>query len=168
MGADSGKEGVPLSDDVESAAAMQEKFPVFVDTLWRLTVADIETTLQKVCYKVLKDMSVDKDFRLRRAQALQVLGTCFQKAALMEKTKSLTTKNAGSSTESDGTNNANAKEDGAIESHKSRFGFLRRFGNRTNRDERKEQAMAISEQKKRRMEEAIAMMAAGATTDDIG
>merc|ERR1712054_614506 len=52
--------------------------PMFLDTLWALTVCDIEQTLYQVGNKVLKDQSVSSNTRQKRAEALQISGKCFK------------------------------------------------------------------------------------------
>merc|ERR1711865_464444 len=48
-----------------------------LETLWNANVLDIEGTLRKVCYKVLRDQSVDSAHRTKRAKALKVMGAIF-------------------------------------------------------------------------------------------
>jgi hypothetical protein len=47
---------------------------LMLESAWRVSVLDIETTLSHVCDKVLQDSGVDASGRRRRAQALKCLG----------------------------------------------------------------------------------------------
>ena len=48
-----------------------------LETLWNATVLDIEGTLRRVCYKVLRDQSVGVEQRTKRTKALKLLGSIF-------------------------------------------------------------------------------------------
>jgi hypothetical protein len=48
-----------------------------METLWNITVVDVEYTIQTVCGKVLKDSSITKDERIKRAEGLLIMGEIF-------------------------------------------------------------------------------------------
>ena len=76
-----------LEDDGQDAdsarrAAMQqsqeEAMPLFLDALWRVTVMDIEATVYSVVQRVIRDKSVTKDIRKKRAEGIVHLGQIFE------------------------------------------------------------------------------------------
>lgn len=52
--------------------------------LWQLTKGDIDTTIKNVCKKVLRDNSVTKERRARRAKALLLLGREYCRRSVVE------------------------------------------------------------------------------------
>ncbi|KAG5246656.1 DNAJ HEAT SHOCK N-TERMINAL DOMAIN-CONTAINING PROTEIN [Salix viminalis] len=62
----------------ELEAYMQSHKKLMTDSLWKLNVADIETTLSRVCQMVLHDNSVKKEELRARAKGLKTLGKIFQ------------------------------------------------------------------------------------------
>eukprot|EP00435_Cladocopium_sp_Y103_P057252 s178_g19.t1 len=62
-------------------AAMDDALPLFLQTAWSYVVQDIDRTVRDVGRKFLQDKSVPWQIRIRRAQALQLLGEIFQTEA---------------------------------------------------------------------------------------
>lgn len=63
-------------DEVEE---MVDRMPVIgmIETLWNLSVIDIEGTLRSACHKLDKDSSVSKEVRVQRARGLLEMGKIF-------------------------------------------------------------------------------------------
>lgn len=85
------------SESRPSAEISQKSFGSLVETLWSYTVVDVESTLRSVCIKVLKDSSVPKEVREKRAEGLLIMGEIFaQKGQSEEKAlEELTARFAG-------------------------------------------------------------------------
>jgi len=67
--------------DEEMGNDILASFPILMDTMWNISLIDVQSTLMKVCYRVLKDMSVDADTRKERAKLLLLFGETFAQAA---------------------------------------------------------------------------------------
>jgi len=63
-------------------AAMEEALPTFLQTAYAYVVRDIDNTMKEVGRKLLQDMSVPWQIRIRRAQALRALGLIFVQEGL--------------------------------------------------------------------------------------
>eukprot|EP00406_Dinophysis_acuminata_P080739 CAMPEP_0179239104 /NCGR_PEP_ID=MMETSP0797-20121207/15290_1 /TAXON_ID=47934 /ORGANISM="Dinophysis acuminata, Strain DAEP01" /LENGTH=692 /DNA_ID=CAMNT_0020946419 /DNA_START=67 /DNA_END=2145 /DNA_ORIENTATION=+ len=57
--------------------ALDDALPIFLQTAWAAVVTDIDGTIKEVGRKLLKDKSVNWQIRVRRSQALQILGHIF-------------------------------------------------------------------------------------------
>ncbi|KAI8833960.1 X-domain of DnaJ-containing-domain-containing protein [Chytriomyces cf. hyalinus JEL632] len=56
---------------------LEDSLPTLVETMWNITVLDVESTLRKVCFKVLKDSSVSSEIRSQRAEGMRMMGQVF-------------------------------------------------------------------------------------------
>mmetsp|Transcript_66134 Transcript_66134/g.175253 ORF Transcript_66134/g.175253 Transcript_66134/m.175253 type:complete len:862 (-) Transcript_66134:265-2850(-) len=63
--------------DMKTMASLEGSLPIFLQTAWEMSALDVESTARAVCNKLLKDVSVPWQIRLRRANALQRLGRIF-------------------------------------------------------------------------------------------
>ncbi|KAE8706466.1 Chaperone protein dnaJ 10 [Hibiscus syriacus] len=59
---------------------MQSNKKLMIDSLWKLNVADIESTLSSVCQMVLQDGNCRREELRARAKGLKTLGKIFQRA----------------------------------------------------------------------------------------
>merc|ERR1711862_1035131 len=64
--------------------SLEESLPVFLQTVWDVSVVDIENTLRTVCNKALKDISVPWQLRQRRAVAMLRMGRVFRDVGQVE------------------------------------------------------------------------------------
>jgi len=71
------KEMEGKSDEEVSAEAAKGVAPL-IDTLWHISVLDIETTLRKACKKLFKDSGVSREMRDARAEGLLILANAFK------------------------------------------------------------------------------------------
>merc|ERR1712048_897080 len=87
--------GLGMHDDEEDQAkkeeaarqameSFEESLPLFLQTVWDISAIDIETTLRRICNKVIKDISAPWQIRYRRATALLRLGHVFRDAGQIE------------------------------------------------------------------------------------
>nr|GMC55392.1 chaperone protein DnaJ 10 [Ipomoea batatas] len=72
---------------------MQSHKKIMIDSLWKLNVADIETTLSRVCQMVLQDNNVKKEELRARAKGLKTLGKVFQRVKSMNGNETETSAN---------------------------------------------------------------------------
>mmetsp|Transcript_81676 Transcript_81676/g.189702 ORF Transcript_81676/g.189702 Transcript_81676/m.189702 type:complete len:919 (-) Transcript_81676:103-2859(-) len=68
----------------QTMTSLEDSLPVFLQTIWDVSAVDIENTLRHVCDKVLKDISVPWQIRLRRGKALLRLGRVFRDVGQVE------------------------------------------------------------------------------------
>lgn len=162
-----GEEGhwAPGGDDAEMADAFKDCMPLFHDAFWSATTLDVEFTLGRVIQKVLRDMSVDKKVRRQRANALLRLG-CILQQPMKERRKAGNGGQGGAPNSP--TNSVNSTSTACTAS--SKRSMLTRFKPRApwrTSAERRTQKARAQEAKLKRMEAALAMMAAGASTEDV-
>jgi len=65
----------------DAAAEILDNLPLLMDTLWNVSVLDIQSTLNSVCRRVLTDTSVSPEDRYQRAKTLSKVGAIFSAAA---------------------------------------------------------------------------------------
>lgn len=164
----------PGGDDAEMQNAFKECMPLFHDSLWSATSLDIELTLNAVVRKVLRDMSVDKSVLRKRAQVLLRLGLLFQEPMQKQRQRLKAERRAPRPAEpiEDGAASVSSRPSEVSASSKtSKRSILARFKPHGTWSRRKEvkntQQAREADDKRKRMEGAIAMMAAGATTEDV-
>lgn len=162
---------LPGGEEDEMADAFKDCMPLFHDAIWNVTKLDIEYTLSSVVHKVLKDMSVEKQVRRLRAEGLLTLGGLMQEP-MKERRRQNKTAPAEDAAAA-GAAEA-AREDSPSGSSTTtgtgRKSMLERFkprGWRPKAVDRKTQKAKAHQEKQQRMEAAIAMMAAGASTEDV-
>jgi len=74
------EQGGEIDDDgaIQMQESIEGSLPVFLELAWAINKRDIQSTLRKVCKKLFNDASVPKEVRLRRAQAVRLLGKEFK------------------------------------------------------------------------------------------
>mmetsp|Transcript_5636 Transcript_5636/g.3298 ORF Transcript_5636/g.3298 Transcript_5636/m.3298 type:complete len:144 (-) Transcript_5636:134-565(-) len=60
-----------------AAKKLEEQLPTILELAWAINTRDIRTTLKNACKKVFADASATMEQRLKRAQAIQVIGAEF-------------------------------------------------------------------------------------------
>merc|ERR1719171_1862604 len=72
--------------EIEQAtrASLEESLPMFLQAIWDVSCVDIESTVSHVCNKVLKDISIPWQLRVRRAQGLLRMGRVFRDVGQVE------------------------------------------------------------------------------------
>jgi hypothetical protein len=65
------------------SAQMEESLPAFLELAWAINVRDINQTLRKACKKLFVDASVPMEVRIRRAEAVRILGREFHSIGKM-------------------------------------------------------------------------------------
>lgn len=144
----------------------KDTMPLLHDTLWSITTLDVEFTLANVIQKVLRDMSVDKSVRQQRAEGLNRIGKIFQeplkerKAQKKEpKAEALKELPTSPSSTSVGDKSSRSSMLARFKPSFSSFRFSSSSGS--------EAKAKLQENKIKQMEAALALMAAGASTDDV-
>lgn len=65
-------------EDMDAKKQM-DGFLIMIDTLWRMTIIDVEKTVGRICSKIFADQGVDRATRTRRAKAILLIGQIFKK-----------------------------------------------------------------------------------------
>jgi curved DNA-binding protein CbpA len=78
-------------EDVDVQAGMEEalddSLPAFLELVWAINKSDIQSTLKVVCKKLFDDASVPKELRIKRAEAVRIMGREFQTIGKLSKRK---------------------------------------------------------------------------------
>lgn len=61
----------------ETMKKLEDTLPSILELAWAINVRDITKTLKDVCHKLFNDTSVDFDTRIKRAEAVKILGREF-------------------------------------------------------------------------------------------
>ena len=150
------------------ADAFKDCMPLFHDAFWSVTALDVEFTLAKVIQKVLRDMSVDKKARRQRADALLKLGILLQEP-MKERRKAVASGSSPVPVETP-TAPPEGTPVGSTPKVSSKKSMIARFKPRISwrpSSDKKLQKEKAAKTKQKRMEDALAMMAAGASTEDV-
>jgi len=81
---ESGENGAMPTEEEQMKMAMgvqesiDDSLPAFLEFAWAINKRDIHSTLKGVCKKLFDDASVPKELRLRRAEAVRILGKEFR------------------------------------------------------------------------------------------
>jgi curved DNA-binding protein CbpA len=61
----------------ETMKKLEDTLPTILELAWAINVRDITNTLKDVCHKLFNDASVDMDTRIKRAEAVKIMGREF-------------------------------------------------------------------------------------------
>ena len=75
---DGSAEDVEAQKQRRMMESQERTTPLFLETLWKVTVMDIEGTVHSVVQRVIRDKSVTRDLRKRRAEGIIQLGLIFE------------------------------------------------------------------------------------------
>jgi len=178
-GTSEGGEGqwAPGGEDAEMNDAFKDCMPLFHDALWSATSLDVEFTLSRVIQKVLRDMSASKTVRRKRAEALLKLGILAQEPMKQQRQRVKEASNVAIQAASSEDASSSPRASGgrtSSSSVSSKRSILARFkplvpwrGSSSSKAGKSTQKAKDLEAKRKRMEGALAMMAVGASTEDV-
>lgn len=78
-------EGEAIDMQAGMEEALDDSLPAFLELVWAINRSDIQSTLKVVCKKLFDDASVPKELRLKRAEAVRIMGREFQKIGKLHK-----------------------------------------------------------------------------------
>lgn len=64
--------------DRETRQGRDPSMEMVFDAIWKMTMVDIESALNRVCDAVLEDRTIGKDMQKRRARALKIIGDVYK------------------------------------------------------------------------------------------
>jgi curved DNA-binding protein CbpA len=74
-------------DAQQMVASIENSVPAFLEFAWAVNKRDIQSTLRNACNKLFDDASVPKSDRLKRAEAVRILGKQFQNVGKHHRSK---------------------------------------------------------------------------------
>jgi len=77
----------------ETMKKLEDTLPTILELAWAINVRDITKTLKEVCHKLFNDASVDIEVRLKRAEAVKLLGREFHAIGTVSETMKDVTQN---------------------------------------------------------------------------
>jgi hypothetical protein len=81
-------EGKEVDMNAGMEEALDDSLPAFLELVWAINRSDIQSTLKVVCKKLFDDASVPKELRLKRAEAIRIMGREFQTVGKLSKPNS--------------------------------------------------------------------------------
>jgi curved DNA-binding protein CbpA len=77
----------------ETMKKLEDTLPTILELAWAINVRDITKTLKEICHKLFNDASVDIEIRLKRAEAVKLLGREFHAIGTVSETMKDVTQN---------------------------------------------------------------------------
>eukprot|EP00537_Pseudo-nitzschia_pungens_P015586 CAMPEP_0172410266 /NCGR_PEP_ID=MMETSP1061-20121228/76789_1 /TAXON_ID=37318 /ORGANISM="Pseudo-nitzschia pungens, Strain cf. pungens" /LENGTH=763 /DNA_ID=CAMNT_0013146441 /DNA_START=1055 /DNA_END=3346 /DNA_ORIENTATION=+ len=77
LGGVGGSTSMDTNQAKETMKKLEDTLPTILELAWAINVRDISKTLKDVCFKLFTDASVDTETRIRRAEAVKILGREF-------------------------------------------------------------------------------------------
>jgi hypothetical protein len=78
-----GDEEIDPEKGMKMAETMDDSLPVLLELAWVINKRDIQSTLREVCKKLFDDAEVPKEDRMRRAEAVLLLGREFRTIGML-------------------------------------------------------------------------------------